>query len=432
MSQDRECEARSGEEWSVFGQRDCSDGRTDRKGEPNIVEEADRQRAERVEEAKREYTKLLVELQGAGAPSTMSPWLLTRYSLSDLGLRPIPQGDAHWKSPDIWLECSDILGNPAVGEENFVHVRIFNLGALDAAPVKVDFYWADPSLGIGPANANLIGTEWVEVKSLRSVDVRCSSPWIPTYVNDGHECLIVNCTNHILDPIIRPFQPRLDRHAAQRNVHVAQAPAGENVAFTIDLNNVFPIEAAFRISSRVERVARTEQELGAPWLHFLNAVLSHGDPETNTPAEMRRRFLPRTRENDTAKRIARIAARRSRGLGLQLTQRNDRSSASRHSGITVSIRMLGDLAESKVQQPAALLGNAMLALDKFADRLPSAGADLEVLHQGTLKPFQACRMEIEASIPSDAVEGEFIALHLMQRTETTIVGGYSLVVRVAG
>ena len=32
-------------------------------------------------------------------------------------------------------------------------------------------------------------------------------PWVPTLVNDGHECLFVDCDNHILDPLRHPWMP---------------------------------------------------------------------------------------------------------------------------------------------------------------------------------------------------------------------------------
>src|SRR5712691_1626995 len=98
-----------------------------------------------------------------------TPWLLIPYSLSDFGLRPIPVGEQFWESPDIWIESNDPNGNAVAGEENFVHARIWNLGMALAAPVQVDFYWANPALGLDQTSWNKINKkdgkdrpEWVE------------------------------------------------------------------------------------------------------------------------------------------------------------------------------------------------------------------------------------------------------------------------------
>jgi len=103
---------------------------------------------------------------------TWTPWLLIRYTLTDVGLRPLALGAPYWASPDVYLESSDPLGRGVPGEDNFVHARIFNLGMATSAPTRVDFYWADPSLGLGADTMNHIGTEWVEVDHYTVKNVR--------------------------------------------------------------------------------------------------------------------------------------------------------------------------------------------------------------------------------------------------------------------
>ena len=202
-----------------------------------LMERYDAERDKVVEQWRKRYLRWL-RVQTPGRDGKLrdvppfTPWLPIRYSATDLGARPLPPGTVFWASPDIWVESSDPLGNPVAGQDNFLHARLFNLGAFPAAPVKVDFYWADPSLGLGPGTMNLVGSEWVEVPSLSSVDVRCSESWKPVVVNDGHECVMVNCSNHVLDPIWHPFQPTLDRHVAQRNLHVVTAQPGMTMFLT--------------------------------------------------------------------------------------------------------------------------------------------------------------------------------------------------------
>ena len=68
----------------------------------------------------------------------------------------------------------------------------------------------------------------------------------------GHECVIVQCSNWILDPITQPFNPVADRHVAQRNMHVLDASAGKAV-FNLRLTNAFP----FAVTAAVGRFDST-------------------------------------------------------------------------------------------------------------------------------------------------------------------------------
>lgn len=164
-----------------------------------------------------------------------SSLLVIPSSLNDYGVRPLPSGTPCWVSPFIGVNSPDPSGQPLAGAENFLTVRIFNLGAGTAAPTKVEFYAVDPSAGLNPADlaADLIphpehalfhATEQVEVQPLKSVVVTCGTPWIPSYVNGGHECVFVTCDNYILDSEPRhPFDPTNDRRVGQHNFFVLPA-----------------------------------------------------------------------------------------------------------------------------------------------------------------------------------------------------------------
>ncbi len=179
----------------------------------------------------------------------VTPWLLMRVSDSDLGVRPLAPGTVFWESPDIWIESSDALGRAVPGEDNYVHARIFNLGMFTAAPTRVEYYWGDPSVGLEAADMHLIGAEWLEIDAQTYADVRCSQPWVPTYLNGGHECIIVNCSAQIGDPILNPFHPTLDRHVGQRNVTVLK-DASEAQAFSLWLGNLFGERAEIVLQAR--------------------------------------------------------------------------------------------------------------------------------------------------------------------------------------
>ncbi|MFA6903620.1 MAG: hypothetical protein WC236_11105 [Gallionellaceae bacterium] len=160
-----------------------------------------------------------------GKRAPYSAWMVVPAALTDYGVRPLPASMPHWASPFIGVNSPDPTGRPQAGAANWVYARIFNLGAATAAPTMVRFYWADPSVGLGATDAHPIGEVMVEVPPMRSVLVTCPAPWVPSYLNNGHECLFVSADNPILDPIQAPFQPWADRHVGQRNVNVLPAVA---------------------------------------------------------------------------------------------------------------------------------------------------------------------------------------------------------------
>ncbi len=140
---------------------------------------------------------------------TWSPWLVIRYNNDDHGFRPLAANEVFWASPDIWV-LSGVPGKAVAGEPNTVVARVVNLGKADGRPTRVDFYWADPSLGLGPAQMNFIGTKWREADAHRATEFVCPTPWVPIMLNGGHECLFANCTSDVLnDKLKHPFRPQL-------------------------------------------------------------------------------------------------------------------------------------------------------------------------------------------------------------------------------
>jgi len=91
--------------------------------------------------------------------------------------------------------------------------------------VVVEFYWVDPSLGINPGSVQLIAQTFVALGAKGSgrshAVVKCPEAWTPTFVNGGHECLLVRVWDN---PSDLPGEPKFDasvnRHVAQRNIHV--------------------------------------------------------------------------------------------------------------------------------------------------------------------------------------------------------------------
>jgi hypothetical protein len=117
----------------------------------------------------------------------------------------------------------------------WAHIDVQPVGqqVFPLAGAEVTFYWANPSISnLSPSTANVIGSETVNLNQGGN-DVMCTTPWVPSYVNSGHECLIVTVV-HASDPNataiapLTPFDPPAPnhRHIAQLNLGVAQAAGG--------------------------------------------------------------------------------------------------------------------------------------------------------------------------------------------------------------
>jgi hypothetical protein len=64
--------------------------------------------------------------------------------------------------------------------------------------------------------------------------VKCPTTWIPEFLNNGHECLVVRIGDAMLDPVaVQSFSPSTDRHVGQRNIAVV--PAASPAQVTVDL-----------------------------------------------------------------------------------------------------------------------------------------------------------------------------------------------------
>lgn len=330
-----------------------------------------------------------------GISRSWTPWLLIRYAQSDAGQRPIPASDTYYESPDIWVQSSDPSGNAVPGEPNFVYAAILNLGKAPAFPTRVDFYWGNPAIGLGPAQMNLIGREWILVQAHGIQIVRCSTPWIPIYENGGHECLIVNCTSPALDPIATPFQTILDRHVGQRNITVLQGTPGQMIKFHLGVNNFFPLAARIAIE------AWTEQVVVAP----------------ATFASMTFR--------DVVNRVAALGGRQSATAhGAAKGFRVARSALRLRTKLSKPIRVV------PMKGARAYLGHLLIGTDQAASTKRRGRSRDKPLHQPSMEAFEQRRLDLHLRIPANAPSGTFIVVHLTQNGFGIPMGGYKIVVHV--
>ena len=141
----------------------------------------------------------------------------------------IDDGSPHWYlSPDIWVvpsdDPNDPPGVPFANVSAYVWARVHNRGTTAVSNATVRYYWADPSTAITPSTATLIGTSSASLAAGETKDVLCVTPWLPQYVNNGHECLIAEAFAPS-DPLppqgpMDPFNVPTVRQIAQKNITV--------------------------------------------------------------------------------------------------------------------------------------------------------------------------------------------------------------------
>lgn len=165
------------------------------------------------------------------------PYVLIRADAGDRGSRPLTI--PFWESPDIFI-APDMKANVApdtppatggfakAGVPNTLWAHVWNLGRSPVYNARVEFYWFNPSMGFNQEAANLIGVTYVDLGSRESGNahrfVKCPETWVPTYVNGGHECLLVRIFEPLTDPLTpAQWDANNDRHIGQRNIAVVNA-----------------------------------------------------------------------------------------------------------------------------------------------------------------------------------------------------------------
>lgn len=135
----------------------------------------------------------------------------------------INHGNPWYLSPDIWVVPGDdpdgTPGIPAAGEGSYVWARVHNTGTVEVENVEVDFYWGNPATTLTPGSCTLIGSSFVSPPP-GDAEVLCVSQWVPSWVNNGHECLIVQLIEPGSTPPSPavPFNPQSDPQCAQHNL----------------------------------------------------------------------------------------------------------------------------------------------------------------------------------------------------------------------
>jgi hypothetical protein len=221
------------------------------------------------------------------------PYLVIRAFGGDHGARTLSV--PFWESPDIFIapnliaEAAPLIpttraGLAQAGAPNTLWAHVWNLGLAPVFNARVEFYWCDPTVGISSGASNLIGVAHVDLGDRNSgrahTIVKCPTSWVPTFLNGGHECLIVRCFEPLTDPLgPDPWAAWDDRHVGQRNIHVVDASSPGTAQISLRLGCATPPGPATLEVSRA-RVA----EVG--WLSLLSGKPDPGLRDASSVKEV--------------------------------------------------------------------------------------------------------------------------------------------------
>jgi hypothetical protein len=342
-----------------------------------------------------------------GGPWPVPPlgsWLLLRFDAADLGARPVPNGDVWWESPDIWLTGGDALGNAIGGQPATLFARVWNLGSLAASPVRVDFSFIAPSLGIPPSAPKLIGTAWTNVPALRARVVTCPVPWIPpTDLQDVHACLVVTCSAPLQGDV--PSQPGnavADRHTAQHNLTIVEAQAGQSLNFTVTVANLAPL--AKTVDLMAAAVWRTTPDLNLDEFQLTPSVQASLSA-INRPSTV----------DDT-----RLWSRRASILAA--------SPHGKHLVHVAKSAVLDAVRVAQVGHRRKARGAVAVVDPPFRASAPTT-AFTPLGHALELEPQQCATVHLEVTVPSGGGHPWFLA-HIAQASDGMLTGGYTIAMKV--
>ncbi len=342
------------------------------------------------------------------------PELICRAFAGDTGSRPLPN-IVFWESPDIWIEGS--TGDPDIatpGEVNQVKVHVWNMGLADAWGTHVDLYWCNPSVGINIGVANPIGSTTLALSAGEHRVV--SFDWIPEFVNNGQVCLIAQVYDPVSDPVVAPFNPKHDRHVAQRNISVLEVPAGDTFRFDFFTQNL------------TLKPAQTLLELQQLDSEALESVaLALGQPGWQTAGgRSSRLLLPQVVHQESEP--SPIAVFRETLQDIPGASQSRRTSAALRSFVAVSseegLRTVANQGcqESEFDQTPDDLSES--------ERSEETWPEWDGVHaQLPLDSGQHLRIGFEATVETSARPGTADVYRIIERTAGQITGGITLVVR---
>jgi hypothetical protein len=320
-----------------------------------------------------------------------TPHLYIRAFPDDEGARALGKGVVFWVSPDIDF-FPKVNGNAMANTPVTIQANIWNDGYLDAVGVRVEFFWFTPAPVFQPTDSNRINKApfLVTIPAQSCVPVTCPVPWVPTFVGDGHECLVVQCNSFLegKDGLRFPLHAELDRHVGQLNVTVSDASGGQ----------------------KLQLVMQNPFETGLSFSLFLSSRSVRGNLERM-----------RQQDHDT---LMRVVANAKPGGPHNSFERELELRVDDTSDLDLGVHVVG------IQPMASVRGQALDLHHYLQQRGPGGDALGRRLDQFDLERGGSRALSVEA--PRAHLEpGSYRVLHFSQVTGDCIVGGYTMVMEAS-
>jgi hypothetical protein len=274
----------------------------------------------------------------------------------------IEDGNPWYLSPNLWVVPGDDPegppGMPIAGTNAYLWARVRNTGSTKVDNATVNFYWANPAVGVDRNTATPVGTAYVTLDGGQTSDVLCLVPWVPVYVNQGHECILAEAFHPVADPLPTgvAFNVPTDRHVAQRNLAVLKVPAPQpRFHFAFEIHNPGRQEGVFNVNAaqgRVENVKRLLPLLGRDVVLPQNEAkvtrLGFVPSPCPTPEEMER-AVPQIKE---------LRVKPGGRVGYSLVGTLDEGAALVHVEQRYNERLVGGLSLLLIRAPEAAKRNS--------------------------------------------------------------------------
>lgn len=161
-------------------------------------------------------------------------------------------GNPWYLSPDVWVvpggDPTGAPGLPVAGQPAYLWARVHNTGDQNVSDFRVNFYWANPAVGFDRTTANEVGSANVTVSVGAAAEVLCLVPWVPAYLNEGHECVLAE----VLDPNASPPSPAFDvptdPRVAQFNLSVLRLSPKMLAQLRFEVHNTGRLARTYNLS----------------------------------------------------------------------------------------------------------------------------------------------------------------------------------------
>lgn len=179
----------------------------------------------------------------------------------------IDHGNPWYLSPNVWAVPTNTPDEPSPGELSpktgqpyYLKANVRNTETYRIDNATVILYWANPATTITRNTATRVGYAFVGIDGGQTAEALCLTPWIPSYINQGHECLVAEVVQGP-PPTSGPLDGQNDPSVAQHNLTVVMT-SGKSFHFPFGVCNaerkeqVFTVRAQEATAEQFEAVVR--------------------------------------------------------------------------------------------------------------------------------------------------------------------------------